>query len=89
MATKIYIFTLEGEPLYATTDLQKIKDDCQKWFDDHYDSFVVRCDFDWWVEDKNYPSTDDGEDAAWHDFVEQKFENGEWGDYAWYECFLK
>ena len=85
MATKIYVLTLEGEPMYAVTDLQKIKNDCQKWFDDHYDDVVIRRDFDWWVEGRNYPNTD----AAWRDYVEEQFENGTWGDYAWYECYLK
>lgn len=89
MATKIYVLTLEGEPMYAVTDPQEIKDDCQKWFDNHYDAFEIRRAFDRWVEGKNYPCTDDGEDAAWCDFVEEQFENGTWGNYAWYECFLK
>lgn len=89
MSTKIYVLTLEGEPVYAVTDLQKIKDDCQKWFDDHYDDFWVRHDFDYWVEGMIYPNTDDGEEAAWNDYVEKQFENGTWGDYAWYECYLK
>lgn len=89
MATKIYVLTLEGEPLYAVTDLQKIKDKCQEWFDDNYDTFSVRNDYNYWLEDKTYPSTDDGEDAAWCDYVEEQFNNGTWSDYAWYECYLK
>jgi hypothetical protein len=90
MATKIYVLTLESEPLYAVTDLQKIKDDCQKWFDDHYDNFGVQQDYYYWLEDKTwYPNTDDGEDAAWCDYIEEQFESGSWGDYAWYECSLK
>lgn len=89
MSTKIYVLTLEGEPVCAVTDLQKIKDDCQEWFDDHYDDFWVRHDFDYWVEGRLYPNTDDGEEAAWNDYVEEQFENGTWGGYAWYECYLK
>lgn len=90
MATRIYVLTLEGEPMYAVTDLQKIKDDCQKWFDDHYDDFDIRQDYYRWLEDRTwYPNTDDGEEAAWCDYVEEQFNNGIWGDYAWYECFLK
>lgn len=88
MSTKIYVLTLEGEPVYAVTDLQKIKDDCQGWFDDRYDNFEIRRDFDRWVEGRNYPNTDDGEDAAWCDYVEEHFDNGTWGDYAWYEVTL-
>lgn len=89
MGIKIYVLTRRGEPVYATTDLQKIKDDCQKWFDDNYDNFWVHQYFDWWVEGRNYPNTDDGEDAAWRDYVEAQFENGTWEHYAWYECYLK
>lgn len=89
MATKIYVLTLEGEPMYAVTDLQKIKDDCQRWFDDRYDDFEIRRDFDQWAEDKCYPCVDGGEDIAWCDYVEEQFETGTWGDYAWYECYLK
>lgn len=86
---RIFVITLEDEPLYAVTDLQKVKDACQQWFDDHYDAFEIRRDFDRWVEDKHYPCTDDGEDAAWRDYVEEQFETGTWGNYTWYPCFLK
>ena len=60
-----------------------------KGVDDHYDTFEIRRDFDQWTEDKYYPCTDDGEDIAWCDYVEEQFESGTWGNYAWYECFLK
>jgi len=90
MATKIYILTLEGEPQYATTDITKIQNECHKWYDDHYDDFDIQQDYSRWLEDRiEYPNTDDGEEKAWNDYVEEQFENGTWGDYAWYECYLK
>lgn len=89
MRTKIYILMLEGEPQYATTDLKKIRKSCKEWFTEHCNSFAVERDFHYWVEDRPYPNTESGKDKAWEDYIEETFENGEWGDYAWYECFLK
>ena len=89
MSTKIYILTLEGEPQYATTRLSDIEKECHDWFDRRYNNWSIQRDYSYWLEDRNYPNTDDGEERAWNDYVEEQFENGTWGDYAWYECYLK
>lgn len=88
MATKIYILTLEGEPQYATTNLSLIEKECHDWFDLRYNSWPIYRDYSSWLEDRNYPNTDDGEEHAWNDYVNEQFENGTWGDYAWYESYL-
>ena len=87
--TKIYILTLEGEPQYATTDLNVIYQECVNWFNEHLTSYGITRDFDYWVEDRDYPNTEEGEEQAWKDYIESEFENGTWGDYAWYESYLK
>lgn len=89
MKTKIYILTLEGEPQYATTNLDKIRNECRDWFNDNSTSYSVLRDFNHWVEDSDYPNTEEGEEEAWDDYIEEQFDNGTWSDYAWYECFLE
>ncbi len=90
MTQKIYILSLEGEPRYATTDLTVIEKECRDWFNNHYDNWSIQRDYQYWLEDRTeYPETDDGEEQAWNDYVSEQFETGTWGDYAWYECYLK
>ena len=89
MSQRIYVITLEGEPQVAYTDFDKVEDECFKWLDERrYDWFVER-DFNSWVEDRDYPNTEEGEEQAWEDYKTEVVNNGTWGDYAWYECFLK
>jgi len=89
MATKIYIITLEGEPQVAYTDFNKVKDEIFKWLDELRNGWYVRQDFNYWVEDRPYPNTEEGEEQAWEDYKNEVVNNGTWGDYAWYECYLK
>lgn len=89
MAQKVYVVALEGEPLYATFNLFKVERDCHEWYDKHYDNFSIQRDYERWLEDRTYPNTDDGEERAWNEYVEEQFDNGRWGDYTWYECCLK
>lgn len=90
MKNTVYILTLEGEPQYVTKDITQIEKECRKWFDDHYDNWSIQQDYRYWLEDRTwYPNTDEGEEHAWEDYVSERFNDGEWGDYAWYESFLK
>lgn len=90
MATKIYILMLEGEPMYATTNIHAIEKECNEWFDKHYDDWSIAKDYQYWLEDRTwYPNTDEGEERAWRDYVSEQFNEGTWGNYAWYECYLK
>lgn len=90
MATKIYILSYEGEPRFATTSLDDIEKECREWFDRNRNQYRIQKDFAYWVEDRNeYENTEEGEERAWNDFVEEQFGYGTWGDYAWYECFLR
>lgn len=89
MAQKMYVVTCEGEPRYVTPNLFKVKRECQEWYDNHYDNFSIQRDYQYWLEDRKYPDTDDGEERAWNDYVEEQFNDGTWGDYAWYEVLLK
>lgn len=89
MAQKVYVVALEGEPLYATFNLFKVERECHEWYDKHYDNFSIQRDYERWLEDRTYPNTDDGEERAWNEYVEEQFDNGRWGDYTWYECSLK
>ena len=88
--TKIYILTLEGEPQYATTNISVIEQECNDWFDNHYDNWSIQRDFQYWLEDRTwYVNTEEAYEHAWRDYVTEQFENGTWGDYAWYESYLK
>lgn len=91
MKNTVYILTLDGEPQYVTKNLGTIREECEEWFNDRRDSWFVQHDFSLWFEDReyNYPNTDEGYDAAWADYIEEQFNDGTWGDYAWYESFLK
>lgn len=89
MATKIYIITLEGEPQVAYTDFNKVKDEIFKWLEELRNGWYVRKEFNYWVEDRPYLNTEEGEEQAWEDYKNEVVENGTWGDYAWYECYLK
>jgi len=84
----VYVLTLEGEPQYVTRNLEKIRKECEKWFNDHRENYFVQRDFSYWLEDRDYPNTDEGYDAAWAEYIDEQFENGTWGDYAWYETSL-
>lgn len=86
---KIYILMLEGEPQYSTTNLSLIEKECHNYFDRRYNDWPIQRDYQYWLEDRGYPNTDEGEERAWNDYVNEQFENGSWGDYAWYESYLK
>ena len=90
MGKKCYVLMLEGEPRYVTTNLEDIKKECQSWFDQRYDNFVIQHEYSRWLEGRDwYPNTDEGEEEAWNDYVEEHFNDGTWGDYEWWECYLK
>ena len=89
MKQKVYVVTLEGEPQYITKDLSKIEKQFNDWYDAHYDDFGISRDYYYWLEDRKYPNTDDGEEQAWRDYVSAQFDNGVWGDYAWWELYLE
>lgn len=90
MAQKCYVLSLEGEPRYVTSDLTVIEKECKDWFDKNYDNWSIQQDYRYWLEDRTwYPNTDEGEEQAWKDYVAEQFNTGTWGDYAWYECYLK
>ena len=84
----VYVLTLDGEPQYVTHNLEKIQKECEKWFNDNRDNWLLQHDFNLWVEDREYPNTDEGYDAAWADYAKEQFNDGTWGDYAWYEVSL-
>lgn len=84
MSKKIYVLSLEGEPLHAYTTIEPILQACRDWFDDHREDYEVYKDFNWWLEDCDYKD----EDEAWEGYVQEHFDNGTWGDYAWYEVIL-
>lgn len=80
----VYVLTLEGEPLHAYTSIEPIRQACRDWFEEHRDNYSIYKDFNWWLEDCDY--TD--EEEAWDDYVQEHFDNGTWGDYAWYDVTL-
>lgn len=88
----VYVFLLEGEPLHVYTSLQPIKEECFKYFDKHQTDYFIEEDFRWWrnVEEHNYqdPYGEFDIDRAWDEYVNERFSDGTWGDYAWYECTL-
>lgn len=85
----IYIITLEGEPQVAYEDIEKVRQACFDWLENHCNDYSTYKDFNYWVEDRGYPNTEEGEEQAWEDYKESIFEEGTWGDYAWHECYLK
>jgi hypothetical protein len=89
MPIKIYVITLEGEPQVAYTDFSKVEDRCFKWLDECRNGRFVSRDFNRWVEGRNYPETEEGEEEAWEEYKREAVDNGKWGDYAWHECYLK
>ena len=90
MATRIYIFTYAGEPRFATTNLEEIKKECDEWFNSPRRGRYVQKEFSYWVEGRDeYEDTEEGKERAWNDFLNEQFESGTWGDYAWYECYLR
>lgn len=84
MSNMIYVMTLEGEPIHAYTDIKPIRQACHDWFDEHREDYKIYKDFNWWLEDCDY----NDEDEAWEGYVEEQFDGGTWGDYAWYEVTL-
>jgi hypothetical protein len=84
----VYVLTLDGEPQYVTRNLDKIQEECEKWFNDNRDNYLLQHDFYLWVEGREYPNTNEGYDAAWADYAKEQFNDGTWGDYAWYETSL-
>lgn len=87
---RVYVYLLEGEPLHVYSSLEPIRKKCYEWFDDHRSSFAIEQDFQYWCEDKLYrdPYGEFDYDKAWEGYTEEEFNNGTWGDYAWYDCFL-
>lgn len=85
---RIYIELLEGEPLHAYSTIVPIRKDFDKWVDSHM--YYLTDDFTYYIEQEvgARELTDKQEDSYWHAFLDDMFETGTWGDYAWYECFL-
>jgi hypothetical protein len=88
MSKTVYVITLEGEPQWVYSNIESVRRECHNYLDCHKTTYSVDRDFNDWVEDRNYPNTEEGEELAWEDYKDEQFENGTWGDYAWYECYL-
>lgn len=85
---RVYVYLLEGEPLHVYTSLDPIKKEFRKWADDHM--LYLTDDFSYWIEN-HYDGTDydkEQEDKWWESFLDDMFNEGTWGDYAWYDCFV-
>lgn len=78
----MFVLTLEGEPIHVYTNLESLKIICRDWFDEHCNDCEINHKYNMWVEDRNWYKD---EEQAWDDFVEEQFDDGAWGDYAWYE----
>jgi len=90
MSKKMYVLTLDGEPQYVTADISIIENECYDWINRLGDGWNIQKDYQYWLEDRDeYPNTEEGKERAWNDYIKEQFENGTWGDYAWYECYLK
>ena len=79
----MFVLTLDGEPIHAYSKIGSLVKECRDWFDAHCGDFEINHKFYMWVEDRNWYGND--EEQAWDDFVEEQFDDGAWGDYAWYE----
>lgn len=88
MSKTVYVITLEGEPQQVYSNIENVRKECHEYLDDHQTSYSVERDFNDWVEDRDYPNTEEGEELAWEDYKDEQFENGTWGDYAWYEVLM-
>lgn len=86
-----YVLCHDGEPEYIYSTIDPIRESCHDWFDKH--RITKERDFYFWVEDRKYANTKDGELQAWNDYIDWNFENGCWnGDYgegySWFEEYL-
>ena len=88
MSKKVYVLTLEGEPIHVYTKEDSLFEQCKQWFNTNRTSFDVEWDFSHWAEDRGYENTDEDYEKAWDDFVEWSFNDGTWGDYTWFESIL-
>ena len=88
MSKKVYVLTLEGEPIHVYTEENSLFEQCKQWFTENKTSFDVESSFNYWVEGRGYKNTEEGYEQAWNDFIEWNFNDGTWGDYAWYESIL-
>lgn len=88
MSKTVYVITLEGEPQQVYSNIENVRKECYQYLDEHKTSYSVEKDFSYWVEDSDYPNTEEGEEMAWDDYKDEQFESGTWGDYAWYEVLM-
>lgn len=84
--TKVYVLSLENEPIHVYSKEETLFEECRRWFREHESSWSVENSFYHWAEDRGY--SNDDIDQAWCDFINWNYENGEWGNYSWVESTL-
>lgn len=89
MNERIYILNCNDVPVLVTHNLKLVQAECRSWMEAHRDMFYIERDFNRWVEDRDYPETEEGEEQAWEDFVDYQMNEGYWGDYQWFEEYVK
>lgn len=86
MSQRIYILTNGGEPIHAFTNPQKIRFYCEDYCDRN--EYEQKC-FQESIEDNElFFRTEEERKEAWQAYIDDVFEYGTWGDYAWYESWL-
>lgn len=89
MSKKVYVLMLEGEPQHVYSNSDPIFVECVRWLTNHWTNGVQH-DYNLWLSNHSevHPITEDDEEKTWGAYVDYVFENGTWGDYAWYEALL-
>ena len=95
MSKIVYVITLEGEPMHVYSNLADVEQECRKYFEERkiwsyvssdYNDFLLHQDNNIWDEEGYLK--EELEDILWDAYIEEQFENGTWGDYAWYEVLM-
>jgi len=89
MSKRVYVVTLDGDPIHVYSHKEQVFNRCKTWFETNRDDDEIEEGFSDWIEgDKRYSDTDEGQEKAWKDYIDMEFESGTWGEYAWYEALM-
>ena len=93
MSKSVYVLMGDEGVVHVYTNSNAIFNECKRWHNEHRTDWVVESSFYDWViyKDKYHIDPEDDSDdyeQAWNDYIEEQFESGTWGNYAWYESSL-
>lgn len=86
MKTKVYVICQNYTPIQVFTDFDSVREHCKNFLQTRdFASFYLRG----WALDKNDTILKGKtEEEAWELYIDSHIENGDWGEYTWYEVPL-